>query len=198
VERGGRRLIVNLQAWHNRLLTGDDHGRQVHRVTVVRAEARDEAGRRVYDRPLWLAVTGGRRGELSARQAYGVYGRRFDQEHSHRFMRQRLLFDAFRTCETEHEENWVTLVALAYAQLYAAREVVDDLPRPWERWSGEGGPAVALSPTRVQRGFGGILAVLGTPACAPQRRGKSPGRAVGVSPGRRIDRPLTKRRRKAA
>jgi hypothetical protein len=113
-------------------------------------------------------------------------------------MRQRMLFDAFRSCETEHEENWVTLVVLAYAQLYAARDAVADLPRPWERRSGEGGPAVALSPTRVQRGFGSILAVLGTPARAPQQRGKSPGRAAGASPGRWIDRPLTRRRRNAA
>jgi hypothetical protein len=198
VVRGGRRLTITLKAWHNKLLTGDDRGRQVHRVTVVRAEARDEAGQQVYDRPLWLAVTGARRGELTARQAYAVYGRRFDQEHSHRFMRQRLLFDAFRTCETEHEENWVTLVTLAYAQLYAARDVVDDLPRPWERQSAVGASAEGLSPTRVQRGFGGILAVLGTPARAPQRRGKSPGRVAGAAPGRRIDRPLTKRRREAA
>jgi hypothetical protein len=135
---------------------------------------------------------------MTARQVYAVYGRRFDQEHAHRFMRQRLLFDAFRTSETEHEENWVTLVTLAYAQLYAARDVVDDLPRPWEHRSAVGASAECLSPTRVQRGFGGILAVLGTPARAPQRRGKSPGRAAGASPGRRIDRPLTKRRRKAA
>ncbi len=198
VVRGGRQLIVSLQAWHNLLLTGDDHGRQVHRVTVVRAEARDEAGQRVYDRPLWLVVTGARRRDLTARQAYAGYGRRFDQEHAHRFMRQRLLFDAFRTCETEHEENWVTLVPLAYAQLYAARTAVDDLPRPWERRSPAAEATMALSPTRVQRGYGCILAVLGTPACAPQRRGKSPGRATGQSIGRRIDRPLTKRRRKAA
>lgn len=198
VVRGGRRLTVTLKAWHNKLLRGDDHGRQVHRVTVVRAEARDEAGRRVYDRPLWLAVTGARREELSVRQAHMVYERRFTQEHSHRFMRQRLLFDAFRTCETEHEENWVTLVTLAYAQLFAAREDVADLPRPWERRPAGGAPGEALSPTRVQRGFGSILAVLGTPARAPQRRGKSPGRAAGVSPGRRIDRPLTRGHRKAA
>jgi hypothetical protein len=32
VVRGGRGLTVTLKAWHNKLLTGDDHGRQVHRV----------------------------------------------------------------------------------------------------------------------------------------------------------------------
>jgi hypothetical protein len=198
VVRGQRTLVVTVQAWHDHLLTGHVGGhKQVHRVTAVRVVVRDQAGQRVYPRDLWLAVTGARRAELTARQAQETYDRRFDQEHGHRFLRQRLLFDAFQTPDTEHEENWVTLVTLAYAQLYAARGVAEYLPRPWERRSAAG-KDVEKRPTMVQRDFGRILAQLGTPADAPQRRGKAPGRAVGASPGRRPRYPVVRRRRKAA
>jgi len=198
VVRGGRGLTVTLMAWHNLLVTGANHGRKVHTVTVVRALARDEAGRQVYDRPLWLVVAGARRHELSVRAVYAAYNRRFDQEHCHRCLRQRLLFDAFRTPETEHEENWVTLGTLAYAQLYAARDVAEDQPRAWERRPRGDRARTEVGPARVQRDFGRILAAVGTPASAPQRRGNAPGRATGQVPGRRISRPLTKHRRKVA
>ncbi len=42
--------------------------------------------------------------------------------------------DAYQTPETAHEENWWTLVQLAYLQLWLAREEAMSLPRPWERY----------------------------------------------------------------
>jgi len=199
VEQGRRSLTVTAEAWHNRLLTGTLNGhKQVHVVTVVRVVVRDQAGDRVYPRDLWLAVAGQRRAELTARQVDGAYSRRFDQEHSHRFLRQRLLFDAFQTPETEHEENWVMLSTLAYAQLYAARHVAEHLPRRWEEPPAASSEVSEVRPTLVQRDFGRILAQLGTPARAPQRRGNAPGRALGASPGRRRRYPLARRRPKAA
>ena len=196
IQQGKHTRHVTVQAWHNRLLTGKLEGRkQVHTVTVVRVVVCDETGNRVYPRDLWLAVAGQRRAEVTCRQAEEAYGRRFDQEHSHRFMRQRLLFDAFQTPETEHEENWVMLVGLAYTQLYAARHVAAHLPRRWEEPTTE---AAELRPTLVQRDFGRIISELGTPAAPPQPRGNSPGRALGVCPGRRMRRPLTRRTKKAA
>jgi hypothetical protein len=199
VKQPHRTLTVTVQAWHDRLLTGKLEGRkQVHCVTVVRVVVLDQAGQRRYPRDLWLAVAGQRRAELTARQVEESYDRRFDQEHSHRFLRQRLLLDACQTPETQHEESWVMLSTLAYAQLFAARHVAQHLPRRWEQPPAESSEPVAARPTLVQRDFGRILAQLGTPARAPQRRGNAPGRAVGQAPGRRPRYPLTRRRLKAA
>jgi len=199
VEEGQRTVVVTVQAWHNRLLTSQLKGhKHVHTVTVVRVVVCDQAGKRVYPRDLWLVVAGTRRGELTCRQVDEAYGRRFDQEHSHRFLRQRLLFDAFQTPETEHEENWVMLVTLAYAQLYAARHVAEHLPRPWEAKLSDPALVAETRPTMVQRDFGRILAQLGTPAAAPQRRGNAPGRAEGTSPGPRRRYPIRRRQAKAA
>ena len=90
--------------------------------------------------------------------------------------RQHLLLGAYQTSQVEHEGNWLSLVLLAQAQPFAAREVSECLVRPWESApKGDDKPS-AVRPTIVQRDFGRILAQIGTPARAPKRRGKSPGR----------------------
>jgi hypothetical protein len=183
--RGGREHTVLLQTWHDRRLRSQaDHAMHEHPVSVVRAESRDQTGKRLWRRPLWLVVSGARRHELSLADVYGAYLRRSDQEHSHRFWRQHLLLAAFQTPDTQHEENWVMLVLLTHVQLFAARWVARDWPRPWEPAKSVADATVA-SATRVQRDFGRLLKVIGTPARPPQRRGKAPGRCVGCSPGRR-------------
>ena len=180
---GGRAFTVEVRAWHNMRMKGAK-GFPMHAqpFTLLRVECLDEAGKPLFRRPLWLCVIGARRAEVTPEQAYDAFRQRFDQEHSHRFLRQRLLLDASQTPETQHEENYVVLVRLAYLLLFVARNIAQHLPRPWERAKKSTGPA---SPTMVQRDLGRILALTGTPACAPKPRGKSKGRALGAAPGRR-------------
>ena len=60
---------------------------------------------------------------------------------------------------------------VAYAQPIGAYAEV--LLRPWER------DTRAATPRQVRRAMGKIIGQLGTPARAPQPRGKAPGRAKG-------------------
>ena len=185
----GRTLTVTVRAWHDMLMKGSRaYPMHAHPFTLLRIECRSGGpdAERVHP-PMWLAVVGDRRRVVSPEQGYDDYRQRFDQEHSHRFLRQRLLLDASQTPETQHEENWIQIVRLAYVQLFAARHVAQALPRPWEKAVKSTGP---LSPTMVQRDLGRILATIGTPACAPKPRGKSPGRLLGDSPGLRKRRPV--------
>lgn len=199
IQRGKRALTVTVDVWYDLLLVGDDgNGRCVHTITLARTSVRDAAGERVYPRDLWLSVAGVRRRELSPQQIYEAYDRRFDEEHTHRFCRRNLLFDTFQTPETEHEESWVTLVTLAYNQLYAARSLANHLPRPWERPSTAASAPLSITPTMVQRDWPRIFALVGTPACPPQPRGKSPGRSLGDASGRRYRWPLARGQPKSA
>jgi hypothetical protein len=199
IERGGRELTVTLQAWPDLILKHEADGHAcTQTVNVIRAAVQDADGKWVYNRDLWLAMAGDRRGEITGPQAFAAYDRRFDQEHCHRFLRQRLLMDACQTPVAQHEENWLMLVTLAYAQLYAARDLAQNVRRPWEPRRTTEPAAVIASPTMVQRDFARILATTGTPAAPPKPRGKTPGRATGQSPGRRIRRPVARTHRKAA
>jgi hypothetical protein len=70
------------------------------------------------------------------------------------------------------------LVTLADRQLWAAKELGAQLPRPWERYL----PSVVnklVTPATAQRDMGRIIRQIGTPSPAPKPRGKSPGRPKG-------------------
>jgi hypothetical protein len=178
--RRGKTYTVRIEVWDDMRMRGTKTApMHLHPLRLVRIIWLDEEGRPTHKRSIWLAVSGPRRHELSLRQVQEAYAQRFDLEHFFRFGKQRLLLTRFQTPDVQREENWWQIVLLAYTQLWFARDLVDGLPRPWERYLPlrEGQPA---SPTKAQRGFGRIIRLFGTPAKPPKPRGYSPGRSAGT------------------
>jgi hypothetical protein len=103
-----------------------------------------------------------------------IYPRRFGQEHGYRFDKQDLLWASVRVRSPEQLQRWTDLVAAVRNQLVLARDLAEVVRRPWEA------RVRVATPRQVRRAMGRIIAQLGTPARPPQRRGKSPGRAVGA------------------
>jgi len=171
---------VEIQAWHHQLMRGKkDLPMHQHPFTLVQIRWYKPNGDVLHAKPLWLIVMGERRHELSLLDIYQSYLQRYDLEHFFRFGKQKLLLDKFQTPDERHEENWWRLVALAYVQLWVARDLVTQLPRPWERYL----PAVLnhrVTPAIAQRDMGRIIRQIGTPASLPKPRGNSPGRAKGA------------------
>ncbi len=128
--------------------------------------------------PLWLAWIGGQLPQ-DLHQLWRWYLRRFTVEHAFRFAKQQLGWTTVRPRQPAAADRWTWLVTAAFWQLWLARSVVADQRLAWERPL----PSERLSPGRVHRAFGGLLATLGTPARAPQARGNSPGRRPGQRPG---------------
>ncbi|CAK0766773.1 hypothetical protein CCP3SC15_3520003 [Gammaproteobacteria bacterium] len=147
-------------------------------------------GRPLYKRPLWLAVFGPCRKELSPQMIYECFRQRYDVEHYFRFGKQRLLMDAFQTPTVKHEENWWGLTQLSYVQLYLARELATPIPYPWERYLPEQREPNMSSPSQTLRNFSKIIGSVGTPAIAPTPRGQSPGRLPGSIQPHRPDVPV--------
>jgi hypothetical protein len=171
---------VEIQAWHNRLMRGKkDIPMHQQPFTLVKIRWYNPPGEVLFQKPLWLIVMGARRAELTLRDIHQSYLQRYDLEHFFRFGKQKLLLDKFQTPDDQHEENGWRLVALAYLQLWAAKELVSQLPRPRERYL----PSVLnklVTPAAAQRDMGRIIRQIGTPSPAPKPRGKSPGRLKGV------------------
>ena len=145
--------------------------------TVVRVQV-EHLPRHGQPSPLWLAWIGG---PLPAdlHQVWRWYLRRFTVEHAFRFAKQSLGWTTVRPRHPAAADRWTWLLAAVFWQLWLARPVVADQRLPWERPR----PPERLTPGRVQRAFGGLLVTLGTPAQAPQPRGKAPGRRPGQRPG---------------
>jgi len=205
--RKGQRYTVQLEGWHELLRRGTRaQPMQKYPFTLVRARVLDDKGQPVFTRPLWLTVIGPRRRELSLVDIWEAYRQRYDLEHYFRFGKQRLLMEAYQTPNTTYEEQWWTVVQLAYWQLWLARDLATQMPRPWERYLPRfktppdtqrpdvaSSPVVSPSPSDVQRDMARIIRQCGTPARIPKPRGKSPGRSPGQRPGKRIRHPVIKK-----
>jgi len=184
---------VEIQAWHSLLMHGGK-GCPMHQhpFTLVKIRWYNQKGEALFQKPLWLIVMGDRRLELSLLNIYQAYLQRYDLEHFFRFGKQKLLLDKFQTPDDKHEERWWRLVTLAYIQLWIAKDMACLLPRPWEQTS-PGLTMKQLTPAMVLRDMSRIIRQIGTPACVPKRRGKSPGRRKGVKLTPRSRQPVMKK-----
>ncbi|TME23646.1 MAG: hypothetical protein E6I75_29190 [Chloroflexi bacterium] len=145
--------------------------------SVVRVQVERLPNKKLPPRPLWLAWIGGPLPtDLSV--LWRWYLRRFTVEHAFRFLKQTLGWTTVRPRNADAADRWTWLIASACWQLWLARPLVSDVRLPWEHPRPDG----LVTPGQVHRHFTGILVRVGTPARAPRKRGKSPGRCKGQRP----------------
>lgn len=170
----GRLQICQWEALH--LLQGADHPFTL--ILVKRLDAMDS-------KSLWLIWTG--KGQPTLSNVWQKYLRRFAIEHWYRFVRQRLHWTCPNLSTPEQSACWSDLMPLMTWQLWLAREIVQDSPLPWQK------PMTQLTPGRVANSFALLFLRIGSPACDPKPRGKSPGWPTGKTRKRRTRYPIVKK-----
>ena len=123
---------------------------------------------------LWLFWSG--LGEPDLDRCWRAYLRRFDIEHTFRFLKSTLGWTTPSVCTPEQADRWSWLIAATYTQLRLARPLVQDLRLPWERQRDPN----TLTPARTRRGFRQLRATISTPASAPKSTTAGPGRPKGT------------------
>jgi hypothetical protein len=137
-----------------------------------------------HPKPVWLWCS---RPELTAtdvNRLWQAFLRRFDIEHTFRFLKQTLGWTHPRIRTPEAADRWTWLILTAHTQLRLARHLTEDLRHPWEK------PATRperLTPARVRRGFRNLRPTAALPARAPKPSRPGPGRP----PGSKNQRPAT-------
>jgi DDE superfamily endonuclease len=126
---------------------------------------------------LWASVTGITAAEVTV--LWQAFLRRFDLEHTFRFLKQTLGWTAPRLRDPAAADRWTWLLIAACTQLRLAAALAADLRLPWQRPQ----PPGTMTPARVRRGFRAICAAAGTPAAPPKPGTPGPGRPKG-SPNR--------------
>lgn len=190
---------VTLRRWNDLILKGTSDGHtRTHRADVVVATVFDQEGRPCYRQDMTLGLVGDRRRGIGTAQAFTLYLQRFDEEHSHRFMRRHLLMDAYQSPLTGHEEAWIDLVVLAFQTLFAARPLVHSIRRPWEPKpkavpDTDGLILPKLGPSHVQRDLARVIVQFGTPARPSKPRGIPPGWSPNTPRARRDTLPIVRR-----
>ena len=149
-------------------------------LILVEVERLPRGERRREPRVLWLWWHGPQGTAPELDLLWRSYVRRFDLEHTFRFLKQSMGWTTPRVRHPEQADRWTWLVVAAYTQLRLARARVADLRLPWERRYEAG----RLTPVRVHRVVSSLLAQMGTPAKAPKPCGRSPGRPRGRLSGR--------------
>jgi len=186
---------IEVQAWHG--LHPKLHGRgrwagaalpPIVRGSVIRVEVehlpRPTARAK---KTLWLWWSGPGTPDLDV--CWRAYLRRFDLEHTFRFVKQALGWTTPSLCTPQQADRWTWLVVAAYTQLRLARGLVADDRLPWERPC----DPTALTPARVRRGFRRLRAHLGSPARPPKYRTPGPGRPKGTRRPPRTRYPVIRR-----
>lgn len=97
---------------------------------------------------LWSSKTGMAGEDVDLR--WQAFLRRFDLEHTFRFVKQTLGWTRPRLRSPEAADRWTWLVIAAHTQLRPTREAAADLRRPWEKRA----EPTRLTPARVRRAYG--------------------------------------------
>jgi hypothetical protein len=126
-------------------------------------------------RPMWLWTSRPAAGPDEVNWCWQAFLRRFDIEHTFRFLKQVLGWTAPRLRDPAAADRWTWLILACYTQLWLARELAADLRLPWQRPA----PAGRLTPARVRRAFRNICGTLPRLAAAPKPGKPGPGRPPG-------------------
>jgi hypothetical protein len=133
-------------------------------------------------KPLWLWYSATATTTEQVDRLWQMFLRRFDLEHTFRFLKQTLGWTTPRVRTPEAADRWTWLMIAVYTQLRLVRHLVEDRRRPWER---KPTTPARLSPTRVRRGFRAVHPTTASPASGPKFSRPGPGRPAGSRNSRR-------------
>ena len=126
-------------------------------------------------KPVWLWTSCPDADPDEVNRCWQAFLRRFDIEHTFRFLKQVLGWTKPKLRDPAAADRWTWLILACYAQLWLARGLAADLRLPWQR------PALPgrLTPARVRRGFRAIHGTLPVLTAAPKPGKPGPGRPPG-------------------
>lgn len=142
--------------------------------TLIRLQVEHLPGSRGPD-PVWLWCSAPEADRDLVTVCWTMFLRRFDLEHTFRFLKQTLGWTRPKLRDPGAADRWTWLVITAHTRLRLARPLAVDLRRPWEAPA----PPAKLTPARVRRGFRNIRANLPELAGAPKPCKPGPGRPAG-------------------
>jgi hypothetical protein len=135
----GRLAIIKMHRWNDLLMRSKGLGKNATMkdkpYDLVRVEVLDaKTQKRIFGKPLYIALNGKRKSEVSTHLAQKQYRERFDVEGLYRFGKQKMLLDKYQTPDRQHLQNWLIVWQLANWLLLTAQKDCINIVKPWEKY----------------------------------------------------------------
>ena len=126
-------------------------------------------------KPVWLWTSRPDADAGETDRCWQAFLRRFDIEHTFRFLKQVLGWTRPKLRDPAAADRWTWLIIACHTQLWLARHLAEDLRLPWQPPARDG----RLTPARVRRGFRNIHHTMPALTAAPKPGKPGPGRPPG-------------------
>ncbi len=201
--KNGRAVIVQIHRWNNMLIKsskGHDMKDKPVDVLSVRFVNDDDEQKPVFNKEMYLCISGKRKAELQTIEAQQDYRIRWDIEPSIRLAKQQLLLNAYQTPNIQHLDNWMLVVQLAYGLLYAASDEAKHICQKWQKYNAvekqaEQQPRLTMSQTK--KAMPNLLSTFDVKPFIPQKSVNSIGRIKGQKQEPRQKYPVLKKKKNA-
>ena len=132
----GRKTLVHLWRWNGmKIRTKGGCNMKDKPFDLLAVSVTDaESGKALFDREMYIAISGRRKAELSTGEGYQAYRHRYDIEPYLRFSKRQLLLEKYQTPDLGHFDNWLLCNQLTAWLLYSASDEVDFRPRKWRKY----------------------------------------------------------------
>ncbi len=133
----GRKVILDIRRWNNLFIrTKEGASMKDKPLDVLRVQVLDAQSRQaIFDRPLFVAVSGKRKSQVDSVMAQEQYRERYDVEPYYRFAKNQLLMDKLQTPDAEHLDPWLRIVQITSWLLFTARQEIGQVCCPvWQKY----------------------------------------------------------------
>jgi hypothetical protein len=201
--KNGRKITLFLTRWNDLLKrTNEGHNMKDKPLDIVRVLVQDaQSGEKVFDRPLFIVVSGQRKQEITTPLVQTQYRERSDVEAVYRFGKHSMLLDKLQTPDVKHLDNWLKIWMMAIWLLFTARQQTPLIVKPWEQYlpinktkAGQDNPILTMP--QVRKGINTLFATFDVTPFLPRKSKKGKGRQKGEKQPKRKRFPPTKKMKK--
>ncbi len=182
----GRQASICLLRWNNLLLRSKKgHSMKKKPFDVVQVQVLDRATQKpIFDRPLFLDISGKRKGEVATQEAQQQYRERYDVEPYYRFAQRSLLLDKLQTPEHDHLQQWLRIVQISTWLLFVARNETEIDCQKWQRYLPKNqyakeNPEAPLTIAQTRKGIKNLFRTFDKTPFLPLKCKKGKGRKKG-------------------
>ena len=203
----GKKAIRKVWTWKNMLIRSKNGNNMKDKpFNLLKIEIwNEDQSAKIFDRDMFLAVTGKSKDQVSTPLAVAHYRTRFDVECCYRFSKQNLFLGKFQTPDKVHFLSHLLVILSSWWLLYAAKDQLQVTVPVWQQYLPENKALLLgsetqekayLSPSQVRKGMADLFDTMDKTPYLPTKSKKGKGRAKGTKLLKRLRHKTVKKGKK--